>query len=104
MYTLGIDQDFEKQINDLVNNGLHFVDKNGRVISKSSTRVNAHLEMKYEVDDLAFHFNVYRHFMGNGSCYLQAKKDETVVFEANGCFTTAAWGMEAKIYQPGDWE
>ena len=88
----------------MVNDCLHFVDKKGRVISKSSTKVNRHLEMKYEADDLAFHFNAYCHFMGNGSCYLQVKKDEAVVFEANGSFTIAAWGMKAETYQPGDWE
>lgn len=93
-----------ERIDELVNRCLSFVDQRGRVISKMSTGVNSSLEMKYDVDDLAFHFRAYRHAMGNGSCYVQVKKGEDVVFEAGGCFTACAWGMEPKVYQPGDWE
>ncbi|MBI4739076.1 hypothetical protein HY772_05960 [Candidatus Woesearchaeota archaeon] len=94
----------EKHINDLVDNCLSFVDKRGRIVSKSNTGVSTSLEMKYDVDNLAFHFSVYSHCMGNGSCYVQVKKDKKVVFEANGCFTVRAFGMKAEVYQPGDWE
>jgi len=96
--------DNKGNIDSLVNSCLSFVDKRGKIISRSSTGLTASLEMDYEIGNLTFYFKVFSHCMGNGSCYVLVKQDGNIVLEAEGNYMEGASSMDAKTYLPGDWE
>jgi hypothetical protein len=95
-----------KQAEELADRCMVFVDRNSesRIISKSSTPVNASLAMSYDSDELRIKFHVYSHSQGNGSCGVKVHFRGKKVFDASGCYTAAPFNVKVTKYVPGAWE
>jgi hypothetical protein len=83
---------------------LVFVDRNGTVVSKSSTPMSCSLEMKYKGDDLSITMSVFAHGMGNGSCKAEVVYQGETVYQASGSYTSGPYHVQVQKYVPGPWK
>lgn len=93
-----------KNANDFMNRVLVFVDRNGRVLSKFGTPMNAGLSMEYNLNGLTIKMDVYTHCQGNGSCSAKVKYKGKVVYKAAGQYMSGPFGVKVEKYVPGEWE
>jgi hypothetical protein len=92
------------QMDKLMTRVMVFVDRNGVILSKNSSQVNTSLSMKYEDEDFKIKMSAYCHCMGNGSCQAKVEYKGEVVFDACGYYISGPSSVEAKVYEPGEWE
>lgn len=94
----------QKHLNDLVNNGIAFVDRKGKVLFKESNPVSKQLSKEYIDEDLEVSFRVQASPYGNGFCEVKVTQNGNPVLEAEGNFMAYAFNTKATTYVKGEWE
>lgn len=95
----------KRDVTELTNSILRYVDENGVVRHTSGSPVTSVLEMDYaDRGEFYAHFTAIAQAQGNGSCTVEVKMGDEIVFYATGNFTVAAFNVRAEIYKPGEWQ
>ena len=93
----------KRDINELTNALLVYIDRHSTVKVKASTDVDTRLVM--ELDEKGFHFtfSVHQHTQGNGSCLIEVLDNGVPLLKASGNYIVGAYNMTAAVYVSGPW-
>jgi hypothetical protein len=92
-----------RDVNELMNSIMSYVDKNGVVDSKSGNPMTSQLSMHISKVGFSAKFNAFQAAQGNGACDAEVEVKGDVVFKASGKYVAGAYDVKATIFKPGPW-
>lgn len=99
----------QKHLVALFNRCMAFTDRNGKVLSRESTRLSSKLMMQYKDQNITIKFGTANSAGSKASCWVKVWHKSEFVLSAKGNFMRGpimvdAYDILAMTYVPGDWE